>query len=185
LQAHFDDWAIGHAPFCKAKDIGPPRALFLQKPMSLHSFDGGTHSSPFMVLIHLKLGHAVYPVHCLVVPHAPGDIVLGLPFRRRPEGNHMEDLGLREAGIRTYGMGDPGIRTYGSLRETTWRIWGYEKQGSVRTAQVLPANQYLKNVPVRTDPCVRIRIFAPHVIRYDRVLAWVPDWSQSSRLCSL
>ena len=27
--------------------------------------------------------HAVYPVRCVVVDHAPGDIVLGLPFRRR------------------------------------------------------------------------------------------------------
>ena len=36
-----------------------------------------------MVLAHLRLQHAVYPVHCLVVEHAPGDVVLGLPFRRR------------------------------------------------------------------------------------------------------
>jgi hypothetical protein len=105
LQAHFDDWAIGHAPFSKAKDIGPPRALFLQKPMSLHSFDGGTHSSPFMVLIHLKLGHAVYPVHCLVVPHAPGDIVLGLPFRRRYDIALPLKFKVPSAGVHQNGLG--------------------------------------------------------------------------------
>jgi hypothetical protein len=31
----------------------------------------------------LRLGCAVYPVRCVVVDQAPGDIVLGSPFRRR------------------------------------------------------------------------------------------------------
>ena len=36
-----------------------------------------------MVLLHLRLQYAAYPVHCLVVEQAPGEMVLGLPFRRR------------------------------------------------------------------------------------------------------
>jgi hypothetical protein len=83
LLRHFDDWARGHKPFTSRKHIGPPRALYLQRPLSLNGFHNTQASTPYMVLLHLRLQHAVYPVHCLVVEHAPGDVVLGLPFRRR------------------------------------------------------------------------------------------------------
>jgi hypothetical protein len=83
LLRHFDDWARGHKPFARLKHIGLPRALYLQRPLSLNGFHNTQASTPFMVLVHLRLQHAVYPVHCLVVEHAPGEVVLGLPFRRR------------------------------------------------------------------------------------------------------
>jgi hypothetical protein len=83
LLRHFDDWARGHKLFARLKHIGPPRALYLQRPLSLNGFHNTQASTPFMVLLHLRLQHAVYPVHCLVVENAPGDVVLGLPFRRR------------------------------------------------------------------------------------------------------
>lgn len=79
----FDDWQLGHKPFHRQKQIGAPRALYLQRPLSLNGFHNTQASTPYMVLLHLRLLHAAYPVHCLVVAHAPGEIVLGLPFRRR------------------------------------------------------------------------------------------------------
>jgi hypothetical protein len=83
LMAHFEAWQTGHAAFCNRKDIGPPSALCVKRPLNLHAFHGTFVEHSFMVLIQSKLGHAVYPVRCVLVDHAPGDVVLGLPFRRR------------------------------------------------------------------------------------------------------
>ena len=83
LSKHYDAWSTGHLPFNTRADIGKPRDLFVKRPVKLHSLHGSPTAAPIMVLGHLRLLHAVYPVRCVVVDHAPGDIVLGLPFRRR------------------------------------------------------------------------------------------------------
>ena len=79
----FTDWSRGHPPFLNMKGIGAPRALFLQRALNLNEFHNTQASTPYLVLLHLRLQCAAYPVHCLVVEHAPGEIVPGLPFRRR------------------------------------------------------------------------------------------------------
>jgi hypothetical protein len=63
----FDDWAHGHRPFAQLKHIGPPIALYLQRPLSLNDFHSTQASTPYTVLLHSRRQHAVYPVHCLVV----------------------------------------------------------------------------------------------------------------------
>ena len=64
-----------------------------------------------MVLIHLRLQHAVYPVKCNVVDHAPFPIVLGLPFRSRydvdlPHG-FKPRTGKQGVGVAYVGLGVP------------------------------------------------------------------------------
>ena len=64
-----------------------------------------------MVLIHLRLQHAVYPVKCNVVDHAPFPIVLGMPFRRRydvhlPHG-FKPRTGKQGMGVAYVGLGVP------------------------------------------------------------------------------
>jgi hypothetical protein len=82
LSKCYNDWATGHTAFSTRADIGKPRALLLKRPVKLHSFHGAPAAAPIMVLVHLRLQHAVYLVRCAVVDNAPGDIVLGLSFRR-------------------------------------------------------------------------------------------------------
>ena len=40
-----------------------------------------------MVLVHLSLGCAMYPVYCTLVNGAPADVMLGLSFRRKFEAS--------------------------------------------------------------------------------------------------
>jgi hypothetical protein len=72
---------VGHKPVSQLKHIGPQSALYLQRPLSLNGFHNPQAITPYMTLLHLRLQHAVYPVHSLVVEKAPGDGMLGLPFR--------------------------------------------------------------------------------------------------------
>jgi hypothetical protein len=57
------------------KDIGPPRALCMQSLLNLHAFNDSFVEHSIGVLVHLKLGHAVVPVRCVLVDHALGDVV--------------------------------------------------------------------------------------------------------------
>ena len=111
LAKHYDGCAAGHPAFCARKDIGPPRSLYLQKPVKLNSFHDISAEAPLVVLIHLRLQHAVYPVKCNVVDHAPFPIVLGLPFRRRydvplPHG-FKPRTGKQGMGVAYVGLGVP------------------------------------------------------------------------------
>ena len=59
----------------------------------------------FMVLLQLRIAHAVYPVRCVLVDNAPGDIVLGLPFRRRYDAALPAGYKPRNAPAHGQGMG--------------------------------------------------------------------------------
>jgi hypothetical protein len=83
LQKHLSAWKKGHSPFFGHDLVEPPRALCLQNVLHLHGFHGTAAGHSFIVLLHLRLGHAVYPVRCVLMDKAPDDIVLGLCFRRR------------------------------------------------------------------------------------------------------
>ena len=109
LARHYDDWAAGHPAFCARKDIGPPRSLYLQKPVKLNNFHDTSAEAPLMVHIHLRLQHAVYPVKRNVVDLTPFPIVLGLPFRRRydvplPHG-FKPSTGKQGMGVAYVGLG--------------------------------------------------------------------------------
>lgn len=88
---HQADWKKGHPPFTDDPEIGPPHGIALQHPVTLTGFHGDETPYHNMVFIHLRLGCACYPLRCMLVDHAPADIVLGLGFRRMhnaawPEG---------------------------------------------------------------------------------------------------
>jgi hypothetical protein len=151
LEKHYTAWAAGHPAFHNRPDIGKPRALYLQRPVNLQSFHGAPAAAPIMVLLHLRLQHAVYPVRCVVVDSAPGDVVLGLPFRRRYDvqapykvvANHKHDgqglgvthltLGVPEG----YGVSypaqlaqkwadtEPAAKQYKQVLrlDTSWQTW--------------------------------------------------------------
>jgi hypothetical protein len=75
----------------------------LQNVLNLHGFHGTAASHSFMVLINLRLGHAVYPARCVLVDKAPGDIVLGLCFRRRYDA--ALPLDFKPTGSAPHGQG--------------------------------------------------------------------------------
>ena len=80
---HQADWKKGHSTFNSDPAIGRPHGIKLQEPITLTGFHGNQTRYDNMVLVHLRLGCACYPVRCLLVDHAPTDIVLGLSFRRK------------------------------------------------------------------------------------------------------
>ena len=65
------------------KDIGPTHGIRMKDPVNLRSFHGAVPKFHHMVLVHLRLGCAMYPVYCTLVNGAPADVVLGLSFRRK------------------------------------------------------------------------------------------------------
>jgi hypothetical protein len=105
LLEHFAAWQAGHAAFSKRKDIGAPRALCMTSPLHLHAFHGNHVGHSFMVLIHLHLGCAVYPVRAVLVDNAPGDVVLGLPFRRRYDSAFPANFTPRDGHAHGQGLG--------------------------------------------------------------------------------
>jgi hypothetical protein len=102
---HYDAWTAGHAAFFPRKDIGKPRALCMQSPLQLHAFHGSHVGHSFMVLLHLQIGHAVYPVRCVLVDHAPGDVVLGLSFWLRYDAAFPPRFKPRQGSMHGQGLG--------------------------------------------------------------------------------
>eukprot|EP00892_Ulva_mutabilis_P009403 jgi/Ulvmu1/6835/UM031_0040.1 len=82
-ERHRSDWEAGNPGFNDRPDIGPTHGLRMQNGVSLRSFHGDISKFNHMVLLHLRLGCAVYPVYCTLVNSAPADVVLGLAFRRK------------------------------------------------------------------------------------------------------
>lgn len=80
---HKADWAQGHPAFNSNDDIGPTHGIKMKGAVTLTSFHGDETRHTHMVLVHLRLGCACYPVYCTLVDVAPADIVLGLGFRRK------------------------------------------------------------------------------------------------------
>lgn len=70
----FDAWRTGHAPFASNPKVGKPRGLFFKRPIPLFGFHGDSDSGPLMVLLHVVIGHAVYPVRAIVIKNAPTDV---------------------------------------------------------------------------------------------------------------
>ena len=80
----FTDWSQGQPLFFNMKGIGAPQALYLQRALNVSGFHNTQVSTPYSVLLDLRLQCSAYPVHCLVAEQTPGQIVLGLPFRDPP-----------------------------------------------------------------------------------------------------
>lgn len=77
------DWATGHPGFAARDDIGRPHAIRLRGGVHLRGFHGNESRFDHMVCVHLRLVCACYHVFCTLVNHAPAEVLLGLPFRRR------------------------------------------------------------------------------------------------------
>ena len=145
----FTDWSRGHPPFFNMKGIGAPRALYLQRALNLNGFHSTQASTPYLVLLHPRLQCAAYPVHCLVVEHAPGKIVLGLPFRRR------YDVAL-PAKFRV-----PSAGTHRTAVGVTHACLGVPKGYGIQFPPALAA-RYVDKQPSETA--------------YRQVLEFQPDW---------
>ena len=82
-ERHRADWEQGYSLFAERNDIGPTHGIRMKDPVNLRSFHGAVSKFHHMVLVHLRLGCAMYPVYCTLVNGAPADVVLGLSFRRK------------------------------------------------------------------------------------------------------
>lgn len=80
---HKADWERGHPAFSADSAIGPTHGIKLKGPVTLQNFSGDETKHNHMVLVHLRLGCACYPVYCALVDAAPAEVVLGVGFRRK------------------------------------------------------------------------------------------------------
>lgn len=145
-ERHRADWEKGHAPFSARDDIGPTHGVRMENTVNLRSFHGEISKFNHMVLIHLRLGCAVYPVYCTVVNGAPADVVLGLAFRRKHDAAFPVGYPVRQGdgvtlmclgvppgyglyfpqAIRSrYAGRDPAQTIYRQVLrlDTSWRVW--------------------------------------------------------------
>ena len=81
LKEHIEDFNKGYAPFHDDLKIGPPQLYVADSGLQIRAFHGADARCGMLARLHVRVGRAVYPVHAVVVPSAPADLVLGLPFR--------------------------------------------------------------------------------------------------------
>ena len=86
-ERHRADCEQGCSLFAERNDIGPTHGIRMKDPVSLWSFHGAVSNFHHMVLVHFRLGCAMYPVYCTLVNGAPADVMLGLSFRRKFEAS--------------------------------------------------------------------------------------------------
>lgn len=79
---HCAGWAVGHQPYNES-EVGPTHGIDMKTSLTLAGFHGDETRNTHMVLVHLHLRCACYPIYCAVVDTAPVDIVLGLGLRRK------------------------------------------------------------------------------------------------------
>ena len=83
------DWEQGYSLFAERKDVGPCHGIRMKDPVNLRSFHGAVSKFHHMVLVHSRLGCAMYPVYCTLVNGAPADVVLGLSCRRNFDASFL------------------------------------------------------------------------------------------------
>ena len=82
-ERHRADWENGYSLFAKRRNIGPTHGIRMKESANLRSFHSAVSKCHQTVLVHLRLGCAMYPVYCTLVNGAPSDVASGLPFRRK------------------------------------------------------------------------------------------------------
>jgi len=83
------DWEQGYSLFAERKDVGPCHGIRMKDPVNLRSFHVAVSKFHHMVLVHSRLGCAMYPVYCTLVNGAPADVVLGLSCRRNFDASFL------------------------------------------------------------------------------------------------
>lgn len=149
------DWATGHPGFAARDDIGRPHAIRLRGGVHLRGFHSNESRFDHMVCIHLRLGCACYHVYRTLVNHAPAEVVMGMPFRRRYDMPFPAGYPAQQAtGVTSMCLGVPpghGLYFPKALRR-----------------------RFVGQDPTRTDFC--------QILRLDTT--WEKCWAKSFRLNS-